>query len=57
MPKDGAIGIFDSGVGGLTVLQCLAESLPREDLPDRFIKVGARFLGNKVESAVRIERP
>jgi glutamate racemase len=26
------------------------------DAPDRFIKVGARFLGEKVESAVRIER-
>ena len=26
------------------------------DVPDRFIKVGRRFLGEKVESAVRIER-
>ena len=26
------------------------------DAPDRFIKVGQRFLGEKVESAVRIER-
>lgn len=26
------------------------------DVPDRFIKVGARFMGAKVESAVRIER-
>lgn len=26
------------------------------DVPDRFIKVGARFLGEQVESAVRIER-
>jgi glutamate racemase len=26
------------------------------DAPDRFIKVGRRFLGDKVESAVRIER-
>jgi glutamate racemase len=26
------------------------------DAPDRFIKVGGRFLGEKVESAVRIER-
>ena len=26
------------------------------DTPDRFIKVGARFMGQKVESAVRIER-
>lgn len=26
------------------------------DEPDRFIKVGARFMGQKVESAVRIER-
>jgi len=26
------------------------------DAPDRFVKVGRRFLGEKVESAVRIER-
>jgi glutamate racemase len=26
------------------------------DIPDRFIKVGARFLGEQVESAVRVER-
>ncbi|HEY2990195.1 MAG TPA: glutamate racemase, partial [Candidatus Binatia bacterium] len=26
------------------------------DVPDRFIKVGRRFLGEKVDSAVRIER-
>jgi glutamate racemase len=26
------------------------------DVPDRFIKVGSRFMGQKVESAVRIER-
>lgn len=26
------------------------------DVPDRFVKVGARFMGQKVESAVRIER-
>ncbi|MGH7930830.1 MAG: glutamate racemase, partial [Candidatus Binatia bacterium] len=26
------------------------------DAPERFIKVGQRFLGEKVESAVRIER-
>jgi glutamate racemase len=26
------------------------------DVPDRFVKVGARFLGEQVESAVRIER-
>ena len=26
------------------------------DAPDRFIKVGRRFLGEKVDSAVRIER-
>jgi len=25
-------------------------------VPDRFIKVGRRFLGEKVDSAVRIER-
>jgi glutamate racemase len=26
------------------------------DVPDRFVKIGARFMGQKVESAVRIER-
>ena len=26
------------------------------DVPDRFVKVGARFMGHKVESAVRLER-
>jgi glutamate racemase len=26
------------------------------DVPDRFVKVGARFMGHRVESAVRIER-
>jgi hypothetical protein len=26
------------------------------DVPDRFTKVGRRFLGERVESAVRIER-
>ena len=26
------------------------------DIPDRFVKVGARFLGQQVESAVRVER-
>jgi glutamate racemase len=30
--RDGAIGIFDSGVGGLTVLHALLEALPAEDL-------------------------
>src|SRR5262245_20133626 len=32
MPNDGAIGIFDSGVGGLTVLHALLAALPGEDL-------------------------
>jgi len=31
-PRDGAIGIFDSGVGGLTVLHALLAALPSEDL-------------------------
>jgi glutamate racemase len=31
-PLDGAIGIFDSGVGGLTVLHALLATLPAEDL-------------------------
>jgi glutamate racemase len=26
------------------------------DVPDRFVKVGTRFMGQKVDSAVRIER-
>src|SRR5213075_3598424 len=30
--RDDAIGIFDSGVGGLTVLHALLEALPQEDL-------------------------
>jgi len=32
MNRDGAIGIFDSGVGGLTVLHALLDALPREHL-------------------------
>ncbi|MEW6300891.1 MAG: glutamate racemase [Thermodesulfobacteriota bacterium] len=32
MGKDGAIGIFDSGIGGLTVLQQISRLLPREHL-------------------------
>src|SRR5262249_44820471 len=32
MSMDGAIGIFDSGVGGLTVLHALLEGLPPDDL-------------------------
>src|SRR5213594_1500106 len=32
MARDDAIGIFDSGVGGLTVLHALLEALPHEDL-------------------------
>jgi glutamate racemase len=32
MASDGAIGIFDSGVGGLTVLHAILETLPREHL-------------------------
>ena len=30
--QDGAIGVFDSGLGGLTVVQALADLLPHEDL-------------------------
>jgi glutamate racemase len=26
------------------------------DVPDRFIRIGRRFLGTRIESAVRIER-
>jgi hypothetical protein len=26
------------------------------DVPDRFVKVGSRFMGQKLDSAVRIER-
>src|SRR5262249_25867252 len=32
MASDHAIGIFDSGVGGLTVVRALAERLPSEEL-------------------------
>jgi glutamate racemase len=32
MGADGGIGIFDSGVGGLTVLHAILQALPREDL-------------------------
>lgn len=32
MDRDGAIGIFDSGVGGLTVLHAILELLPNEHL-------------------------
>jgi len=32
MEADGAIGIFDSGVGGLTVLHAIVEALPHEDV-------------------------
>lgn len=31
MNRDSAIGIFDSGIGGLTVLQRIIETLPREN--------------------------
>jgi len=31
-PADGAIGVFDSGIGGLTVLQELLRALPRKHL-------------------------
>ncbi|NLV41531.1 MAG: glutamate racemase [Candidatus Hydrogenedentes bacterium] len=31
-PKEPAIGVFDSGVGGLTVFRRIAEALPREHL-------------------------
>src|SRR5215471_7977409 len=30
-PADRAIGVFDSGIGGLTVLRALVEALPNED--------------------------
>jgi len=43
--------------GGLTRKNSKAiHSFFVTDAPDRFIKVGRRFLGEKVESAVRIER-
>src|SRR5258706_13845362 len=31
MSRDGAIGVFDSGVGGLTVLHEIVQALPHED--------------------------
>src|SRR5262245_64924794 len=30
-PADRAIGVFDSGIGGLTVLRALVQQLPNED--------------------------
>ena len=30
--NDAPIGVFDSGLGGLTVLRAIAEQLPHEDL-------------------------
>ena len=30
-PNERAIGVFDSGIGGLTVLKALIEALPGED--------------------------
>jgi glutamate racemase len=59
-----AIGNY---MGGAVELIDSAEEIVKEvgmgnhsffvtDAPDRFIKVGGRFLGEKVESAVRIER-
>ena len=32
MNKDSSIGIFDSGIGGLTILQKIRELLPRENI-------------------------
>ena len=31
MARDSAIGVFDSGIGGLTVLHQIIEALPREN--------------------------
>src|SRR5712691_9339926 len=31
MPSDSPIGLFDSGIGGLTVLQQILEKLPKEN--------------------------
>jgi glutamate racemase len=52
MSRDRPIGVFDSGVGGLTVLQALRERLPDED----FLYLGdtARLpYGTKTASTVR----
>ncbi|MGL5099170.1 MAG: glutamate racemase, partial [Fusobacteriaceae bacterium] len=32
MEKDYSIGVFDSGVGGITVLKKIIELLPEEDI-------------------------
>jgi hypothetical protein len=39
------IGVFDSGVGGLTVLRALREAMPATDGAARFARVGSTFLG------------
>src|ERR1041385_8151921 len=51
-PKDRPIGVFDSGMGGLTVMRALMERLPRES----FIYLGdtARLpYGSKSPETVR----
>jgi hypothetical protein len=48
----GAIGVFDSGVGGLTVLRELRRALPAEDfiyLGDT-ARVGSIFLGEPLSA-------
>ena len=56
--QDLPIGIFDSGVGGLTVLRALLEALPGEDfvyLGDtaRLVASGYRFRFPDVDAALQ----
>ena len=66
--NDRPIGVFDSGIGGLTVVRSLLRCLPRErifyfgdtvrDLPDRFQAIGEDFLGRPLQNleVVRLGR-
>ena len=59
------IGIFDSGVGGLTVVRAIRRELPHEDIvqafvtaeTERFTNLAVHFLGEPIESALQVDLP
>ncbi|GAB4218047.1 MAG: glutamate racemase [Rhodoferax sp.] len=55
---DAPIGVFDSGVGGLSILQALRQELPHEDFvylaDDRYAPYGERDAGFVAERAHRL---
>jgi glutamate racemase len=51
--KDSAIGVFDSGIGGLTVLQKIIESLPRENTVYLGDTARAPYGSKSVETVLR----